>query len=159
MSDPGRCCDLCDVHHSCQFWTYHFKGSEALRREKNFTALPEGTSGKSCELKLAKSDELCCDLKHTVDDCPHDCRDVIVSGERHGDAPPQDWAHFCFDCHLPSEFLDEHRQVLSNANLDDDDGDDDSREQAVSNNRNGCSWSHTRSQQQWPPPQPIVVVF
>ena len=83
--DPSRCCDLCNVHHSCLFWTYHYKKKE-------------------CELKVAKSDEVCCDPSHTTGDCPKSCEDVIISGSRSGDPPAQDWAHFCFDCKLPSSF-------------------------------------------------------
>lgn len=89
VSDPGRCCDLCSAHHSCQFWTYHLSGKD-------------GAKSQTCELKLAKSDTQCCDNSHGVDECPHDCRHVVVSGSRNGDAPPQDYAHFCFNCQMPS---------------------------------------------------------
>jgi hypothetical protein len=106
ISDAGRCCDLCDAHHSCQFWTYHFHSSlfNYSKIWPNVTQDGLGSDGKTCELKSARSDTQCCDPKYGIDDCPHDCRHVIVSGSRHGDAPPQDWAHFCFQCTLPSHF-------------------------------------------------------
>jgi len=83
VDDEERCCDLCNAHHSCLFWTLNLKK-------------------KTCDLKVAKSIVQCCDPSKTVGQCPKSCYDVLVSGSRSGDVPPQDYAHFCFDCALPS---------------------------------------------------------